>query len=199
MRRPDGLTSRVVWPEALQRCHDLPFSFLLYSAARPVNTNKLQRTPRTPVHLIKISEKLCRTATAASALLRLCLSIYPLLWQTRDDYYPGCTGDSSPQCDSRFGLQLAGRPLCYSRNTCAERPRLWQRKMRKWIFMRRNSFRLITEKVWAAYITKSHKESEDNTNQYSASFLFISAYLICRWQHFGRRQSDSVKPGLKHK
>lgn len=99
-----------VWIWLLLCCHDLPFSFRRISAAVSVNTNKPQRTSGTPVHLIKISEKLLWTAAAASVLLwglfHLCLSIYLLLWQTGADYYPGCTGDSSHYSNFLFLRQL---------------------------------------------------------------------------------------------
>lgn len=136
-----------------------PFQFCCISAAAVcVDTNKQQRTATKPVHLIKISEKLLRTTAAASVLPRgpprPCLSIYLLLWQTRADYYPGCTGDSSHYSNFffffLFPLQLAGRPLCYSPNTCAGRLGLWQRKIRKLIFIKRNTFSLITRTEWAA-------------------------------------------------
>lgn len=163
------VTSHVLRPEfesafcfAAMTC---PFHFCCISAAASVNTNKLQGTTRMLVHLIKISEKLLWTASAASVLLRGLLrpylSVYLLLWQTRADYYPGCTGDNSHYCNFLFRLQLATCPLCYSQNTCAERLRLWQRKIRKLIFIKRNSFRLITRKKLAACNktedTKSHE------------------------------------------
>lgn len=130
---------------------------LFISAAASVNTNKLQTTTQMSVRLIKISEKLLWTAAAASillwGLLWPCLSVYLLLWQTRADYYPGCTGDSSHYCNFLFRLQLASCPLCYSQNTCAECLRLWQRKIRKLIFIKRNSFCLITQKeFWVSSV-----------------------------------------------
>lgn len=131
----------------------LPRLALFISAVVSVNTNRPQRTTRMPVHLIKISEILLWTTAAASVLLRgllrLCLSIYLLLWQTRADYYPGCTRDSSYYRNFLFQLQLAACPPCYSQNTCAWCLRLWQRKMKKLIFIKRNSFRLITRTKWA--------------------------------------------------
>lgn len=154
MRPPDGwlhscnrpCTSTPVWIGLLLL---LPWLALFISAVVSVNTNKPQRTAWMPVHLIKISEKLLWTAAAARVLLRPCLNIYLLLWQTRADYYPGCTRDSSHYSNFLFLLQLAGCPPCYSQNTCAGRLRLWQRKMRKLIFIKRNSFRLITRTEWA--------------------------------------------------
>lgn len=131
----------------------LPWLALFISAVVSVNTNKPQRMARMPVHLIKTSEKWLWAAAAASVLLRQllrpCLSIYLLLWQMRADYYPGCTGDSSHYSNFLFLLQLAGCPPFYSLNTCAGRLRPWQRKMRKLIFIKRNSFWLITRTEWA--------------------------------------------------
>lgn len=71
---------------------------------------------------------------------RPCSSICLLLWQTRADYYPWCTGDGSHYANFLF----LPRTRCNSQNTCSRRLRLWQRMMRKLIFIKRSCFPLIT-------------------------------------------------------
>lgn len=132
----------------------LPWLALFIPAALSRNTNKPQRAASTPACAIKISEEWFCTAAAASVLLRARLrprsSIYLLLWQTRANYYPGCTRDGSHYSYFLFRLQVAGCPLCNLQNTCAGRFWHWQRRMGKLIFMNRNSFPLIKRTELAA-------------------------------------------------
>ncbi len=137
----------------------LPRLALFIPAVVSVNTNKPQRTTRAPVHLIKVVKNYCMADAAAGVLLREplrpCLSIYLLLWQTRADYYPRCTGDSGRYSNFLSLMQLASCPPRYSQNTCAGCLRLWQREMRELIFIKRNSFRLISRTECAARRTST--------------------------------------------
>lgn len=92
-------------------------------------------------HLIKISKDDFKLLLWGPR--RPHLSICLLLWKMRVDYYPWCTRDGSHYTNFLF----LPHARCNSQNTCSRRLRLWQRMMRKLIFIKRNCFPLITATV----------------------------------------------------